>query len=133
MFKLSDSSKSNLEGVHPDLVRVVELALTYTEIDFGVSQGVRTVEQQKEMVAGGVSLTMNSRHIPESNECNLSCAVDLTAWVGGSLTWKQWTFRKIAKAMFRAAIELGVQVETGGHWRSVEDWPHWQLSWEAYP
>lgn len=133
MYELSSRSDSNLEGVHPDLIKVVRLALTYSEIDFGVSQGVRTIEQQKEMMAGGVSLTMNSRHIPGNNECNLSCAVDLTAWVGGSLTWQKWAFRKLAKAMFKAAIELGVQIEWGGHWKSIFDGPHFQLSWEAYP
>ncbi len=133
MYKLSKSSSGNLSGVHPDLIRVVHLALTYSEIDFGVSQGVRTVEQQNENIEAGVSSTMNSRHIPKNNECSMACAVDLTAWVGGGLTWEKWAFRKIARAMFRAAIELGVQIEWGGHWKNTFDGPHFQLSWEVYP
>jgi peptidoglycan L-alanyl-D-glutamate endopeptidase CwlK len=133
MYSLSSRSEDNLIDVHPDLIKVVRLALSYSEIDFGITQGARTKEQQLEMIKKGVSQTSNSRHIPENNESHLACAVDVAAWVGGSLTWKQWAYRKIAKAMFRAAIELGIQIECGGLWSSLEDWPHIQLSRKHYP
>ena len=133
MYALSTRSESNLRGVHPDLEKVVRLALTYSEVDFGITQGVRTKIQQLDRIAEGVSQTTNSRHVPSNNKSNLACAVDMAAWVGGSLTWSEWAYRKIARAMFRAAIELGVQIECGGHWRSLEDWAHFQLSWKDYP
>ena len=37
MYKLSDRSLSKLEGVHPELVDVVKLAITLTKVDFGVT------------------------------------------------------------------------------------------------
>ena len=43
-FSLSNRSKGKLEGVHPDLVKVVESAIGLTEIDFGVTYGVRSVQ-----------------------------------------------------------------------------------------
>ncbi len=51
MNKFSSRSESKLRGVHPDLVKVVRLALTYSEIDFGITQGERSAKQQLEKVA----------------------------------------------------------------------------------
>ena len=52
-FKLSNRSKGKLEGVHPDMVAVVERAIELTKVDFGVTYGVRTVEEQEKLVASG--------------------------------------------------------------------------------
>ena len=49
-FSLSSRSKGKLEGVHPDMVAVVETAITLTKIDFGVTYGVRTMEEQKKII-----------------------------------------------------------------------------------
>ena len=48
-FKLSKRSLSRLEGVNPDLVRVVHRAIQITPVDFGVTCGVRTLEEQKSL------------------------------------------------------------------------------------
>lgn len=44
-FRLSDASLAKLDGVHPDLVRVVKRAITISKIDFKVIEGVRSREQ----------------------------------------------------------------------------------------
>ena len=46
-YKLGARSRQRLEGVHPDLVRVVSRAILITEVDFTVLEGLRTVERQK--------------------------------------------------------------------------------------
>ena len=60
-YNLSSRSKSRLEGVEEDLVKVVERAIELTEVDFGVIQGLRTMEEQKALVAKGASKTMKSK------------------------------------------------------------------------
>lgn len=75
-FKLSNRSLSKLEGVNDDMVRVVSRAIELTEVDFGVIQGLRTLEEQKALVAKGASQTMKSKHLD-------GLAVDLMAYVGG--------------------------------------------------
>lgn len=125
-FTLSQRSLDRMAGVHPDLVSVVKRAIEISEIDFGVSEGVRTVERQRELVAAGASKTMNSRHLTGH-------AVDLFAWVGGEVRWDWPLYEKIADAMKRAASELGAAVTWGGSWASFKDGPHFQLSWEKYP
>ena len=48
-FKLSERSLRKLEGVEKDLVNVVLEAIKLTKVDFGVTYGLRTLEEQKEL------------------------------------------------------------------------------------
>ena len=61
-FRFSRRSEKNLEGVKPQLVAVVRRALELTEVDFGITEGLRSKYRQKQLVAEGKSQTMNSRH-----------------------------------------------------------------------
>ncbi len=47
MFKLGKRSIERLQGVHPDLVRVVERAIDLTTVDFTVLEGLRSPERQQ--------------------------------------------------------------------------------------
>ena len=78
MFKLSLKSKNLLKGVNPKLVAVVERAIEISKVDFGVTEGLRTVETQRKYVATGKSRTMNSMHLTGH-------AVDLVAFVDGKV------------------------------------------------
>lgn len=125
-FKLSRRSLEKLQKVHPDLVKVVLLAIKLTEIDFGVTEGVRTIERQRELFAKGASKTMNSRHLTGH-------AVDLVAYVGSEVRWDWPLYHKIADAMKRAANSLNVQIVWGGDWRTFKDGPHFELDRKVYP
>lgn len=122
-YSLGKTSLSRLEGVKSDLVRVVKRAIEITEIDFTVLEGLRTKERQAQLVASGASKTMNSRHLTGD-------AVDVAPVVDGVIPWKDFDrFKVVAKAMFRAADELGVLIEWGGNWPKFIDGPHYQLVW----
>lgn len=125
-FRLSARSRANLKGVHPDLVRVVERALQLSEVDFMITEGLRTRERQSQLVKAGASKTLNSRHLSGH-------AVDVAAWVGGTVRWDWPLYPKIAKAFKQAAAELKVPITWGGDWKSLRDGPHFELSWKAYP
>ena len=124
-YVLGKRSLQRLEGVHPDLVRVVKRAITLTPVDFTVLEGLRTLARQKQLVAAGASKTMNSRHLTGH-------AVDLGAYVGGQVRWDWPLYHKIAAAVKEAARLEGVPIEWGGDWR-WKDGPHWQLPWSEYP
>lgn len=132
-YSLGAKSLSKLDGVHPDLVNVVKRAIEISDIDFTVTEGVRTMERQKELVAAGASKTLKGRHIPDNNQCGMSCAVDLAAMVAGKVDWSWPLYSKIAAAMKSAAKEIGVSIEWGGDWRTFKDGPHFQLTWKDYP
>jgi len=124
-FALGAKSLARLEGVHPDLVRVVKRAIEITPVDFTVTEGLRTVERQRALVAAGASQTMKSRHITGH-------AVDLAALVMGEVRWDWPLYAKLAGAMKAAAKELAVPLEWGGDWK-MKDGPHFQLPWANYP
>lgn len=48
-FRFSQRSENNLKGVNPALVQVVRRALELSAVDFGVIEGLRTVERQREL------------------------------------------------------------------------------------
>jgi len=116
-FKLSQRSLDRLDSVDPDLIKVVKYAIGVTKIDFGVIEGVRTLEKQKELVAAGASKTMNSKHLK-------GLAVDLMAYVGGRGCWELKVYDDIADAMKQGAIEYGVPIVWGASWhiRNIADW-----------
>ncbi len=125
-YKLGRSSKKRLEGVHPDMVRVVERAIEITKYDFGITEGLRSYEKQVENVEDGVSLTMKTLHFKQ--EDGYVHAVDIAVYAHGKITWDIRYYRKVIQAFFTAAIELGVQVEAGGLWFDLADGPHFQLA-----
>lgn len=123
---LSKRTLSLLSECETDLERVFVLALKYSKYDFGATQALRTPEEQKANVKNGSSQTMKSRHLP--NKHGLSEAIDIIVYVNGRHTYKRKYYRKVANAFFRAAFELGVPIEWGGHWESIFDGPHFQLA-----
>ena len=131
MFQLGPRSKMRLNGVHPDLVKVVERAIQITTVDFTVLEGVRDPLRQKKLVESGASQTMNSRHIPGAD--GYAKAVDLGAWVDDQVDWSWPLYHKIADAMKEAARQVKVPIEWGGDWRTFKDGPHFQLPRKEYP
>lgn len=123
--KFSRSSMAKLNTCHPDLKKVAVRALELSPYDFGITEGVRTVERQKELVASGASKTMNSRHI--ANADGVSEALDIAIYLDSGLTWEIGYYREVAQAFFTASIELGIQIEWGGLWRTFVDGVHYQL------
>lgn len=125
-YQLGAKSLARLNGVHPDLVKVVKRAIGISEVDFTVLEGLRTLTRQKQLLAAGATKTLNSRHLTGH-------AVDLGALIAGSVRWDWPLYYKIAAAMKQAAAELKIPVEWGGDWRTFKDGPHWQLPFASYP
>lgn len=125
-YALGEQSLKRLQGVHPDLVSIVRLAITLTAQDFRVIEGLRTRERQRYLVEKGASKTMHSRHLTGH-------AVDLAPIVNGQVSWDWKHFYPIAEAMKQASKIKGIPVEWGGDWAKFKDGPHWQLPRSKYP
>lgn len=131
-YVLNKRSEDNLVGVHPDLVKVVRRANEITAVQFIVTEGPRTLERQKQLVAKGASQTLRSRHIP-GGPLQVAHAVDLAAVIGKEVRWDWPLYERLAEAMKGAAEDVEVPIEWGGDWRSFKDGPHFQLPWKQYP
>ena len=109
-------------GVEPELKEVVYEAIKVTKIDFGVIEGLRTEEKQKQLVESGASQTMKSKHLEGR-------AVDLMAYIGGRGSWELNVYDEIADAMKEAAIKVDIAVRWGAAW-TVTDIREWEGTME---
>lgn len=132
-FKWSKRSLDNLKNVHPDLVAVANLAITLTNIDMTITDGARTLEEQKHNVAIGVSQTLKSNHLIQDD--GYAYAIDFSPYYNGSVQPKApWSrYKDIADAFKKAAKQLGVRIIWGGDWTSFVDGCHIELDRKYYP
>ena len=108
MYKLSKRSLSKLKGVDERLVEVVKRAIEITKQDFSVICGLRTIEEQRRLLAEGRTQTLKSNHLT-------GLAVDLAAYDKG-ISWDVNDYFAIYEAMREAAIELDVRIRGGLYW-----------------
>ncbi|WP_294768645.1 M15 family metallopeptidase [uncultured Rhodoferax sp.] len=134
-FQLPQKSLDRLAGVHPVLVKLVLGTAASCDLQFVVTEGVRTLERQKELLATGKSKTMRSRHLTGH-------AVDLAVWEdrdadkvvdADEISWKFPQYQALAAAVKAEAARQGIPIEWGGDWLTFKDGPHFQLPWESYP
>ena len=150
-YKLSERSLQRLQGVHPNLVKVVKRAIEISKQDFMVLEGVRTRKQCMvnygkgrtiaQCVAKGVTAQYaNPRaakvtwlNDPFASKHVTGKAVDLVPY---PVDWNDLKkFDAIAQAMLQAAKELGVTIRWGADWdgdgkpreRGESDSPHFEI------
>ncbi|WP_295582244.1 M15 family metallopeptidase [uncultured Lamprocystis sp.] len=111
-FVLSAASRQRLKGVHPDLIRIVERAITLTPVDFKITDGVRSP------VGWGDDGTPPS---------------PAAARWGSFVTPTYPLYGRIAVAMKQAAKDLSLPLVWGGDWKSFKDGPHFELPANHYP
>jgi len=120
MKRFSRRSLKNLAGVRPELVLLAGRALVYTDIDFVVIEGLRTLERQRRLFDLGATWTLNSKHLDGQ-------AIDVAAWVDGDIRWDWPLYEKIFEAFEQAGIDYGIHFTWGGDWKKYRDGPHFEL------
>jgi peptidoglycan L-alanyl-D-glutamate endopeptidase CwlK len=110
-FKLSQRSLDRLEGVDERMVSLAKYAIGITKVDFGIPHlgGLRTMEQQRQLVDKGASQTMKSKHLE-------GIAIDTVAYIGSRVSWELNLYDDIANAIQQAAKDLGISVRWGAAW-----------------
>jgi len=132
-----------LESVDHRLSDIIHVASEICKIPMLITEGLRTLERQKKLVAEGRSKTLNSKHLT-------GLAVDIIPIIDGKDVWSylngkpldsraKESFRCIRNSIFEAAETLNLRVRWGNDWdgdgievgpdpdESFEDWPHYEL------
>lgn len=135
-FYLGQRSLGRLHRLHPKMAACVTLAISLSDVDFSVSETVRTLARQKELYYGTPkkTWTLNSKHMLQGD--GFSHAVDLVPLVNNKIDWDKCPVVK--DAMFKAADLLGIRIRWGGDWnqngsskdehqRGSYDGPHFEL------
>jgi peptidoglycan LD-endopeptidase CwlK len=112
---LTPRDEWRLAGVNPRLVDVVSHASEHMPagVSFFVTEGLRTIKRQRELVAAGKSQTMDSRHLTGH-------AVDLAVSIAGQAQWALQLYVDLAGVIGRSAVELQTPVVWGGCWCRVD-------------
>ncbi|MBN9312874.1 MAG: hypothetical protein BGO40_03035 [Chryseobacterium sp. 39-10] len=143
-YQLSKRSLDNLEGVHPDLAKVMKAAITNSPVDFTIVCGLRTTKQQQEIFAqgrtkpglkvtnaDGVKNLSNHQDEADGKRDGLGAAVDLYPFFLGKVQVNHIDtiarLKEIAAHIKKTAAAMGIKIIWGGDWRKPYDPPHFQL------
>ena len=106
---MDQKSKERLKGVDERLVQVAELAFSKSPYQLTITEGVRTIERQKQLFAEKKTKTMNSKHITGK-------ALDFAVYVDGKIVWDMKYYKQVAEVFKQAAKELNVPITCGADW-----------------
>ena len=128
MYSFGERSRRELATCKKELRSVMELAIKRSAVDFGITQGERTVEEQKRFFLQGASKIDPDRYTPQElvkkakhivNEFEpKSRAVDIYIFVKGrkDLAFDERYVIYVAGVIESCARELGVPMRWGGNW-----------------
>lgn len=141
MYKLSRTSLDRLQTCHEDLQMIILVALSVSQVDFGVAEGHRSVEVQQDYYEQGKSRIDGITRLSKHN-LRPSMAVDIYGFVNGRSVWDKETMSYVAgvimgvAAMLYRGGEVSHLVRWGGNWdmdgeilhdQSFDDRPHFEL------
>ena len=145
-YKYSKNSLTKILSVKPDLQAVCHRALEIANNrklhcpDFGVSQGIRTQEEQFQLFKIGREYNASMKDYVVTGDIVTNCdgvfkksnhqggnAVDVYAYVGGKANYDTDNLALIATCFMQAASEIGVKLVWGGNYESFIDGAHFEL------
>jgi len=140
-FNFGKNSKGKIDTCHADMQLILNTAISISDVDFGVSEGNRSIEKQKKYFDQGKSkidgITKKGKHnyLP-------SLAADIYAFVEGKASYHKETLSYLAGLIHAVAEILLKQgkithrLRWGGNWdmdgtilidQSFDDSPHLEL------
>lgn len=145
-FRFGKSSSAQLETCHEDLQRIMKLAISRSRIDFGFSEGHRSIKRQKELYNSGHSM-IEGTHKKGKHNYNPSLAADIYVYHPDLLTRRKLAYDKCSLCYIAGVIicctkdllergEINHQICWGGNWdrdgvilqdQSFDDLPHFEL------
>lgn len=125
-------STERRKGVHPDLLKLADAVLQAAPWPLRITEGMRTLERQRQLLAAKATKTLNSRHLTGH-------AIDVVPYIDLDRDGKIETEELYNKRLFDVLIpiakaeaeRLGIKMTFGYDWGW--DSPHWQLDWKTYP
>lgn len=122
-FVFGSKSRSEMKGMHPSLIAVLNRSIQITRQDFCVFDGRRSAHEQNSLYQRGLSqldgYNRISKHQVQSD--GYVHAADLVPWIDGDPVWDWPAIYVIAEAVVAAARELDVQLRWGGCWQHVNN------------
>ncbi|MDR2777964.1 MAG: hypothetical protein LBB13_00440 [Rickettsiales bacterium] len=111
MFTFGDRSRSILENVQLELRILAERVIKISPIDFAITSGLRTRDEQQKLYESGKSKTLNSKHLSGK-------ALDFVPWHSGTAYFYDLGSCSLIAGLFIALAEesLQLKIRTGVLW-----------------
>lgn len=140
MYRFGNTSLERLSTCHNDIQIIMKKAIEKSTIDFGIAEGERSVERQKELFDAGLSkidgVTRKGKH-----NYSPSLAVDIYPFIKGAAVWDNETLSFLAGFIHGIAAQLleegkiSHRLRWGGNFdmdgeileQSFDDRPHFEL------
>lgn len=131
-YKYGWKSLSNLEKVHPDLDYLMHKTLEFSPHDIAIVSGMRTLDEQKELLSQKVTHTLNSRHLKQ--EDGYSHAIDFVPYnENGKACFDDIElFMHVLEVVRWQALELGYKIRLGANWSFVNEMYNVQQQLDEY-
>lgn len=144
-MKFSDSSLRKLNTVDEYLKAVFIEAIKDSPLDFGISCGYRSIEEQQGLYAQGrttpgkIVTKIDGIKNKSKHNYNPSKAVDIIVYIDGKITWEEDKYRIVARHILDVAKNLGIKIRWGNDWNmngievkddpkeSFVDIPHFEI------
>lgn len=124
-FRLSNTSKNRLSGCYQILQDIINDAIVLSPVDFIVVCGYRDEKDQNKAYAEGKS---ELKWPYGKHNKRPSKAVDLCPFIEGKCAWLNIrAFYMLAGVIFAIAKSKNIELVWGGHWKSLKDYPHFEL------
>lgn len=130
MPKFSKRSADRLATCDASIQRVMNEAIKH--FDFTVLYGHRTVAEQQELYAQGRTkpgkkvTNLDGVNKKSKHNYSPSKAVDIAPY---PIDWNNIArFEEMATVVKAAAKAIGVEITWGGDWKSMKDYPHFEIA-----
>lgn len=140
-YKFSKNSLKRLESCHEDLEKIMKVAVSVSDVDFGIAEGHRSVEKQKQYFDEGKS-KIDGINKKGKHNYKPSLAADIypyfdngAKWDNEHLSYLAGLIHGISEVLYRDG-EINHKIRWGGNWdmdgiilldQSFDDRPHFEL------
>ncbi len=132
-YKFSNNSLEKLKGVDRRLVILVTTYLNLGKKDIGITYGVRTLEEQKQLLKEGKTRTLKSKHLlveeqlrtPSGYKAEIleGNALDFVVFENGRAIWEREAYKEVIEDMKKIANHFGWKdiINFGWDFKTLDD------------
>jgi peptidoglycan LD-endopeptidase CwlK len=130
---LSEISLKRLDQCDDRLKKLIIRAAEESPISFQISTGYRSPEEQYELYKQGRtktgSIVTYKDGFREKSKHNFlpSQAIDVVCMIDNKVTWASSVYIKLSEHILKVAKELNIPIEWGGNFKTLKDYPHYQI------
>ena len=132
MNRLGSRSNKNIGNIDPRLAVIIGAVLAEGKIDFTITHGFRSLQEQQSLYAQGRTKAGNivtkCDGVKKKSYHQTGKAIDFIPFPFNNDWNDTRQFEKIGEELLRVGKALGYNCSYGGHWTSFKDWPHFQIN-----